>query len=399
MLAEPTNSSIRIWLTVIVLGVAAFAMVTTEFAPIGLLSQIAFNLGRDRSTIGLTVAIYAWIGAASGLLSAVLHHRFPRKPLLVALMLVLAVSNAAAMISQTFSALLLARILGAISHGVFWAMVAASATQIAPPNRMGLATAIVFGGISIATVMGVPLTNLIGEANGWRVAFGVLSALCLLTALLMIVVIPKMKVNVMASGFTLRCVLRRHGLLVIYLVTAFTAAAHFGAYTFVEPFIGEIPGISHFMIAVLLFGFGAAGLLGNILTALFIDRFMKPIIVLALLALCLTLITLGRFGPTSGTVSVLILLVIWGAAIATLFAGLQTWVLRVAGLATMAAAAFHTAVLNASIGIGAMIGAWSLNIFGLSGAMLSAGVVVIPALLMILLQGPLTQNRNVSFNQ
>lgn len=393
MQVEPVNSSIRIWSTVIVLGVAAFTMVTTEFAPIGLLSQISLDLEQSRSAVGLTVTLYAWIGAASGLLSAILHYRFPRKPLLITLMLVLAASNAAAMISQTFPALLLARTLGAVSHGVFWAIVAASATQIAPPNRMGLATSIVFGGISIAAVMGVPLTNLIGQAGSWRMAFGVLSALCLLTTLLMIAVIPKMKVDVAASRITLRSVLRRHDLLVVYIVTAFTAAAHFGAYTFVEPFISEIPGITHFMITVLLFGFGAAGLLGNILTALFIDRFMKPIIVLALLALCLALIALGRFGPTFGTASVLVLLVTWGTAIAALFAGLQTWVLRVAGPATMAAAAFHTTVLNASIGVGAMVGAWTLDIFGLSGAMLSAGVVAIPALLIILLQGLLTQSR------
>jgi predicted MFS family arabinose efflux permease len=387
MRSEPSHSSVRIWLSVIVLGIASFTMVATEFAPVGLLSQIALDLGQDRATIGLTVTLYAWIGAGSGLLSIVLLNRFPRKPLLTVLMLVLAASNVAAMESLTFPSLLVARTLGAVVHGFFWAMVAAFATQIAPRDKMGLATSIVFGGISIANVVGVPLANLIGQASGWRAAFGTLGALGLLTALLMILVIPKAKVEWPAGRVGFAEVLRNRDLRGVYVVTALTVTAHFVAYTFVEPFLGAIPGIPYVMIAVLLFGFGAAGLAGNVLTGLLIDRFMTSIIALALLALCATLISLGWFGSRLGIAPVLALLVVWGAAIAVLFTGLQTWVLRAAGSAAAPAAAIHTAVLNAAIGIGATLGAWVLGISGLSGVMLLAGVVAVLPLPVILLQG------------
>ncbi|GED69789.1 hypothetical protein BRE01_34910 [Brevibacillus reuszeri] len=168
--AEPSKTSIRSWLAIVVLGIAMFTVVATEFAPIGLLSSIASDLESSPATVGLIVTAYALIGAGSALLSAVLPNRFPRKPLLIGLMLVLAAGNGLAMIANSFQVLMLARVIGALSHGVFWAMVAALATQIAPPNRMGLATSIVFGGMSIANVLGVPLLNLIGQTWGWRLA-------------------------------------------------------------------------------------------------------------------------------------------------------------------------------------------------------------------------------------
>lgn len=112
-------------------------MVTSEFAPIGLLSQISSDLGQAPSTVGLTVTLYAWIGAASGLLSSWLNRWISRKTLLIALMLMLAVSNGLAALSAEFSMLLGARAVGALAHGVFWAIVAASAAHIVPLHRMG----------------------------------------------------------------------------------------------------------------------------------------------------------------------------------------------------------------------------------------------------------------------
>jgi len=386
MRTEDIDSPLRIWLAVIVLGIASFIMVTTEFAPIGLLSQIALDLGRDQAAVGLTVTLYAWIGAASGLLSAVLLQQFPRKLLLVVLMLVLSATNLAAMVSHSFEGLLLARAVGAVVHGFFWAMAAAVATQIAPSHRMGAATAIVFGGISMATVVGVPLANLVGQTSGWRAAFGVIGAVGLFTAALMIAVLPRMQAGSPAGWRALGAVFRRHDLRGIYAVTAFMAAANFAAYTFVEPFLGEIPEIAHVMIAVLLFGFGGAGFLGNILTGFLIDRFMKSVITLGLLALCMALVGLGWFGPQLGTGWVFALLLIWGAAIAALFAGLQTWILRAAGSTAMTAAAIHSAVINSAIGVGAILGARILNVSGVSGVMLAAGMIVIVPLLIILLQ-------------
>ena len=181
------------------LGIASFDSVSAELAPIGLLSQIARDLGRDQAAVGLIVSLYAWIGAASALLSPVLLQKFPRKPLLIAFMLILSATNVAAMISHSFEGLLLARTVGAVVRGFYWAMAAAVASKIAPSRRMGVATAIVFGGISMATVVGVPLANLVGQVSGWRAAFGLIGAIGLITSALMVAVLPKMEAGTPAG--------------------------------------------------------------------------------------------------------------------------------------------------------------------------------------------------------
>jgi len=377
------SSALRIWCAVSVLCMASFTMVTSEFAPIGLLSQISSDLGQTPSTVGLTVTLYAWIGAASGLLSNWLNRWIPRKTLLIALMLILAVSNGLAALSSDFSTLLGARAVGALAHGVFWAVVAATAAHIVPVHRMGLATSIVLGGITTATVMGVPLINLVGQYDGWRTAFVCLALMCVACAGAIALVLPTMQIQSLAKGIGFAAVLRRRDLLITYIITGLTAAAHFGAYTFVEPFIGQVPGITANLIAVLLFAFGAAGFLGNLLSALFIDRFLSAFILIALVAMALALVTLGIYGPLLGIAPVVILLVIWGVAISALFTGLQTWVLRIAGDHTVPATAIHTAVLNSAIGLGVIIGGEALDVAGFKGAMLSASVVIVPAIILM----------------
>ena len=377
------SSALRIWCAVSVLCMASFTMVTSEFAPIGLLSQISSDLGQTPSTVGLTVTLYAWIGAASGLLSNWLNRWIPRKTLLIALMLILAVSNGLAALSSDFSSLLGARAVGALAHGVFWAVVAATAAHIVPVHRMGLATSIVLGGITTATVMGVPLINLVGQYDGWRTAFVCLALMCVACAGAIALVLPTMQIQSLAKGIGFAAVLRRRDLLITYIITGLTAAAHFGAYTFVEPFIGQVPGITANLIAVLLFAFGAAGFLGNLLSALFIDRFLSAFILIALVAMALALVTLGIYGPLLGIAPVVILLVIWGVAISALFTGLQTWVLRIAGDHTVPATAIHTAVLNSAIGLGVIIGGEALDVAGFKGAMLSASVVIVPAIILM----------------
>lgn len=381
------HSALRMGCALCVLCIASFTMVTSEFAPIGLLSQIAGDLGRAPSTIGLTVTVYAWIGAASGLLSNWLNRWIGRKALLLALMLILALSNGLAALSPEFSLLLAARIVGALAHGVFWAIVAATAAHLVPVQRVGVATSIVLGGITIATVMGVPLVNLVGQYAGWRTAFACLALMCAVSAAAMMLVLPSMTIPSLAKGVGFGAILRRKDLLSTYFITGLTAAAHFGAYTFVEPFIGQVPGITSYMIAVLLFAFGAAGFLGNLLSALFIDRHLRALILLALVTMTLVLAVLGIHGPLLGVVPVVVLLVAWGVAISALFTGLQTWVLRIAGSHTLPATAIHTAVLNSAIGVGVIIGAQALKVAGVEGAMLVASAVVVPAIILMVVTG------------
>ncbi|KDN97417.1 MFS transporter [Pseudomonas donghuensis] len=324
-------STWRVWSAVTVLCIASFAMVTSEFAPIGLLSQISADLAQEPARVGLSVTLYAWIGAVSGLLANSLSRWIARKPLMIALMLMLAAS----------------------------------------------------------------LVNLVGQYDGWRTAFACLALLCVASAGAIALVVPGLGLVAAAPGTGYVAVLRRRDLLITFVITGLTAAAHFAAYTFVEPFISQVPDVTPWMVAALLFAFGAAGFLGNLLSAIFIDRHLKPFILLALIAMAGALLTLGLLGPELNLLAVAALLMVWGVAISALFTGLQTWVLSIAGAHTVPATALHTAVLNGAIGLGVIIGGGALESIGLRGAMLGASMVILPAIVLLLASGTLRRTTPV----
>ena len=168
---ENSNLSIKNWLAILVLAISTFIIVTTELAPVGLLTPMAKDFGVSESQIGVTVTIYAWVGAFSAILASVFLGNIAKKTLLIVLITILLASNTLSATVTTYSMLLVARVIGALAHGSFWAIIGATAVAIVPPKHIGVATSIVFGGVSAASVFGVPLSNYIGIALGWHNAF------------------------------------------------------------------------------------------------------------------------------------------------------------------------------------------------------------------------------------
>ena len=172
----------RVWIAVVALGICAFSIVTSELAPVGMLSALAADFHQTESGVGLAVTAYGWVGALAALLSGAMPTRISRKALLVGLMLILAFSCLAATRSYSMFALMSARMIGALAHGAFWALIGIVAAQLVPPHRLGLATAIIFGGVSAASVVGVPLASFIATLAGWRPAFMSMALLSLAAA-------------------------------------------------------------------------------------------------------------------------------------------------------------------------------------------------------------------------
>lgn len=319
-------ASWRNWLAVGVLGVGSFAIVTTELAPIGILSSIANDLGENEAKVGLIVTGYAWIAAVAALLSATMLGRIPRKPLLGSLMLVLALSSAVAAISTNFPALFGARVIGAIAHGAFWAMIGTLGAQIVPARYVGVATSIIFGGVSAASVLGVPLAGMIGHHESWRTAFGVIAVLSFLTAAAIMFSVPRVSAAAPVGRQALIVIARDPTFVRIYGATACAITAHFAAFTYIEPLLAEGLRIEPKVLYALLLAFGLAGLLGNVMTGIFVDRYLKPLVLgsLALMAICLA--GLGAFGANADLIAVGILLMGWGIGVAAVFVGFQTWI-------------------------------------------------------------------------
>lgn len=374
--ANPTP--VRAWLAVAALAVSAFSIVTSELAPVGMLSALANDLHQSQAGAGLAVAAYGWVAALAALLAGAIPARISRKALLIVLMLILAFSCLAATQSHTMQTFMTARMTGALAHGAFWALIGTVAVQLVPVDKLGLATSVIFAGVSAASVLGVPLSSFIADMVGWRQAFSAISLLSLATAVALLWTLPTL-----AAPQPLRLkvyvgIVKNPLLLSLFGATACVISAHFAAFTYLEPLLTQTRGIPTSTISALLLMSGLSGLLGNLIAGKLIDRHIRLLIMTSLL---LSAGALGMLGMKSLSSLPLwftaVLLGIWGAGMAIVFVGLQTWLLQSAGEATQPASALYVAIFNAAIGTGALVGGLVSARFGLSSLALLAAVAMI----------------------
>lgn len=374
--ANPTP--VRAWLAVVALGVSAFSIVTSELAPVGMLSALANDLHQSQAGAGLAVTAYGWVAALAALLAGAIPARISRKALLIVLMLILAFSCLAATQSHTMQTFMTARMTGALAHGAFWALIGTVAVQLVPVDKLGLATSVIFAGVSAASVLGVPLSSFIADMVGWRQAFSAISLLSLAAAVALLWTLPTL-----AAPQPLRLrvyvgIVKNPLLLSLFGATACIISAHFAAFTYLEPLLTQTRGIPTSTISALLLMSGLSGLLENLIAGKLIDRHIRVLIMTSLL---LSAGALGMLSIRGGSALpvwfVAVLLGVWGAGMAIVFVGLQTWLLRSAGEATQPASAIYVAIFNAAIGTGALVGGLVSAKLGLSSLPLLAAVAMI----------------------
>ncbi len=374
--ANPTP--VRAWLAVVALGVSAFSIVTSELAPVGMLSALANDLHQSQAGAGLAVTAYGWVAALAALLAGAIPARISRKALLIVLMLILAFSCLAATQSHTMQTFMTARMTGALAHGAFWALIGTVAVQLVPVDKLGLATSVIFAGVSAASVLGVPLSSFIADMVGWRQAFSAISLLSLAAAVALLWTLPTL-----AAPQPLRLkvyvgIVKNPLLLSLFGATACIISAHFAAFTYLEPLLTQTRGIPTSAMSALLLMSGLSGLLGNLIAGKLIDRHIRVLIMTSLL---LSAGALGMLSIRGGSALpvwfVAVLLGVWGAGMAIVFVGLQTWLLRSAGEATQPASAIYVAIFNAAIGTGALVGGLVSAKLGLSSLPLLAAVAMI----------------------
>ncbi|MCB8767420.1 MFS transporter [Acinetobacter soli] len=360
--------SLKLWIALIVLSLSSFAIVTTELAPIGLLSALAHDLNQSEAITGLIVTGYGWVAAISALCSIVLLIRFPRKMVLMIMLLILAISNIIVAFSSSFNMIFSARIIGAIAHGSFWALIGAVAYNLVPKHKLGLATSIIFSGVSVASILGVPLASYLTQLSSWRLAFEFLGLLSFIVCILILFFVPKIPDQApLASGF-FKKVLQHSTLNRLFILTALIISSHFAAFTFIEPFLSQIAHLESGQITLLLLVFGLAGLMGNILAGKLIDRHLHTIILVSLVFISGSVFAFGYLGYHVTLSIAIVFLALWGVSIASIFVGLQTWVLKQADDLASAASAIYVAFFNASIGLGALIGSFMLQYVTLNQA-------------------------------
>ncbi|MFB9316956.1 MFS transporter [Cryptosporangium minutisporangium] len=342
------------------LGASAFVYVTAEAVPVGLLPEIASDMSVSEADIGLLLTSYAAVAALTSVPLTAVTMRVPRRRLIACTIAAFAVSQLAAAFAPTFVLLVMARMMCALVHGMFWATIAPVAARLVAPEHRGRATARVFLGNSLAIVLGVPLGTALGQWFGWRlvlVGLAVGGAACVAAVLFLLPALPPLPADVATpAGQRLRnavLVLRSGPLVAVCSVTAVLMTGVFSAYTFLAPLVRRDAGLEGPALSVLLLGFGAAGLVGTWLIGRWIDRY--PGLLLSVL-ITVIIAALALLAPALGPVPTVIAVLAWGAAMTAAPIVLQAAVLRVAPHAADAGSAVYVVAFQIGIGGGSLLG-------------------------------------------
>ncbi|MFE6307648.1 MFS transporter [Nocardiopsis sp. NPDC057823] len=367
------------WTAVASVALGTFLLVTAEQLPIGLLTGVGSALSVSEGTAGLMVTVPSLVAAVSAPLVPVLVGAMDRRLLLLALMGLMTLANAASALAPDFAVLVASRVLVGVAIGGFWAVAGGLAVRLVTTANVPRATAVIFGGVAAANVFGVPIGTLLGEFTGWRIAFATLGGLALVVLLALLTVLPPLTAARPVRPRLLAEQFRNPGVRVGILATFLMVTGHFSAYTFVSPALQSLSGIDERLVGPVLFAFGLAGMVGNFVAGAALARDTHRtvlVITMALTAAMLLYLLLGR-GPGGGAA----LLIVWGLAFGGVSVGLQTWMIKAAPKAVEAASALWVSVFNLSIGLGALVGGVVVDSFALQGVLwLGAACVLVAAL-------------------
>jgi DHA1 family inner membrane transport protein len=341
---------------ILALALAAFAIGTTEFVIMGILPEVARDLAVSIPSAGLLVTGYALGVAVGGPVVATLTARWPRKVTLVALLGVFVAGNGLSALAPNYGTLMVSRCIAALAHGSFFGIGAVVASGLVEPDRRASAVALMFTGLTLANVLGVPIGTAIGNALGWRATFWAVVALGIvaLAAVVLLVQPTPVAPDESAQPVALR-VLRDPRLQLALALTVFGFGGIFTAFTFITPLLREVTHLSSGRITTALFVFGLGLTLGNALGGKLADWSPLPSMlgILAALALVEVLLFLVATRPLATGVAVFL----WGVAAFATVPGLQMHVVRRAGQAPVLASTLNIAAFNLGNAGGAWFGA------------------------------------------
>ncbi|WP_338887553.1 MFS transporter [Aeromonas rivipollensis] len=356
-------------LALFALTLSAFAIGTTEFVIVGLIPTIAEQLQVSLPSAGLLVSLYA-LGVAIGapVLTA-LTGKLPRKWLLVGLMALFTAGNLLAWQAPGYESLIVARILTGLAHGVFFSVGSTIATGLVAKEKAASAIAIMFSGLTVALVTGVPLGTWIGQQFGWRETFLVVSLLGIIAMLGSLLLIPSNLPKGTASSIRGQLsVLTHKPLLMVYAKTALGYGGAFTAFTFLAPILQQVSGFGANAVSLILLVYGVSVAVGNIWGGKLADK-MGPLPALKLmfggLALILLMLTFTAPHPVLAVLTVLV----WGAFAFGNVPGLQVLVVKQAERHTPnavdVASGLNIAAFNVGIALGSVVGGFVVEHLGL----------------------------------
>lgn len=367
------------------LTAGAFGIGVTEFVIMGLLLEVSADLGVTISSAGLLISGYALGVVAGAPLLGAFTGKWPRKTLLMSLMVVFTLGNLACALAPDYWSLMAARVLTAFAHASFFGVGSVVATNLVATDRKASAIAIMFTGLTVANILGVPFGTWLGQAYGWRATFWAVTLIGIAALAVIAFLVPadeKPEDNVGTAGAL--SVLGRGPVLLGLLTTVLSWVGVFAAFTYIAPILTQITGFSDAAVSPILLVFGGGLVVGNLLGGRLADRRLVPTMLGSLVVLSVVL--LGMTFAIHNRVLAIIAVGLLGAAAFATVAPLQMWVLEKAeGAGQGLASSFNIAAFNLGNAIGAGLGGLIIaHGPGLGAIPWIAGLVPLAALLVAL---------------
>ncbi|GHO50462.1 MFS transporter [Ktedonospora formicarum] len=346
---------------VLPLALGMFAIGSEGLVIAGILPDVARGLNVSISAAGQLVTIFALAYALLGPFLTALATRFPIRRVLLGALIIFAVGNVLAALAPSYGLMVVIRILAAIGAASFQGVASAAGVALAPLDKQGRALALVWSGLTVALVAGVPLGTFIAGLASWRITFAVVAALAALAALGIVVLVPELARPPIVTVPMFGRLMRRSALLAILVTTLFAIAGEFVAYTYIAPLVTLLTPGSEPFLALILLGFGIAGVIGNALGGTSADRFgANRTIVVSLVFLLGAMLLLWGLNFVAVSVVTIILAAlaatVWGVTGWSFVTPLQSQLLTTAPEQVSVTLALNNSALNLGTALGGAVG-------------------------------------------
>ncbi|MER6604265.1 MFS transporter [Streptomyces sp. CS149] len=374
-------SPVKGWLAVLAVTLGIFSLMTSELLPVGLLTPVGQALDVSEGTAGLMVTVPGLVAAVSAPLVTVATGHIDRRIVLVVLIGLMGAANLASAFATSFTVVLVARFLIGLSVGGFWSIAGGIALRLVPARHVARATAVIFGGVETASVLGVPSGTLIGDLSGWRTAFAAVGILGLVSLACMLFFMPRVPAGRTVTFSALPQVFRGNaGVRVGIALTFLVITGHFLAYTFVRPIL-QGDGVADSSISVLLLTFGVAGICGNFIAGALVTHHLRRCVmgISVVLTAAMAVLALADTGAFSAGA----ILVLWGLGYGAVPVTFQSWILDAAPDATEAATSLYVSAFNLSIALGALLGGFAVDGIGTTSVLWAGAALTVLALFVV----------------
>ncbi|SEI45118.1 Predicted arabinose efflux permease, MFS family [Pseudomonas sp. NFR16] len=371
------NGTVPAWRAVAALALSTFTCVTTEFLPVGLLTNIASSLHVSEGAAGLMITTPGLMAAASGPLLIILAGRLDRRIVLLLLATLLVLSNVIAAMAPNLATILVARMLLGLCVGGFWTFAPSATGRLVPEALQPRAMSYIMAGISVATIAGVPAGALLGEIAGWRMTFFAITGLALIVLILQILTLPPMPAERAIKIRELKAPFAKPPARAGLIVTLLLVSGHFATYSYLKPMFQQLYGVSPEGVTTVLLIYGVAGFIGTFMGGRLVTKSVRGTALAAVLmiAAVLTVSAVGVSGLIAGSVSA----GVWGAAFGLVPVSLTTWMLNAMPDSPEAGQAVQVSVFQIGISLGAFVGGLVLDAYSIVGVLALGSTLLILA--------------------